>query len=129
MALGGLAKPQLGHAAASGDAHSMQKFAPGTFCVPQFEQIKLAEAYFRLGTSKGPRPRGPGPPFSRLGRLCQRAQMTNVTIAWSLPRSCRNVCSRPLAEDATRRPQLLALAAAEPGADATDVPTVLVESR
>jgi hypothetical protein len=45
LALGGLAKPQLGHAAAWGDAHSMQKFAPGTFCVPQLLQIKLAEAY------------------------------------------------------------------------------------
>jgi hypothetical protein len=41
LAVGGLAVPQLGQAAASGVAHSMQNLRPTSFKVPQFEQIKL----------------------------------------------------------------------------------------
>jgi hypothetical protein len=39
LAPGRLRKPQLEHAAASGDAHSMQNLALATFWVPQLEQV------------------------------------------------------------------------------------------
>ena len=41
---GGFAVPQLGQAAASGVAHSVQNFAPARFSVPQFGQITCARA-------------------------------------------------------------------------------------
>jgi hypothetical protein len=47
LAFGGLTKPQLGQPAASGEAHSMQNFAPTRFSVEQLGQIKDSRTIHR----------------------------------------------------------------------------------